>query len=216
MSLESLFHSAVDALVEHEVTFAVAGGLAADLYRHEPRLTMDVDLAIATGPHVLRTARTILKSIGLVPGVAREADLAGGPLFAIRRNSTRACMVVGRPEGGTGGEGVDILLPAIPWVTEAVTRAQDNRVDYGFGPVPVLTVEDVIVSKLYALSSAALRAKDLDDLQSIYEAEVEVDVAYLAGQMRRFEIVVPREAEPFLDHTILRISRDIARRARSK
>jgi hypothetical protein len=216
MSLESLFRGAVEALRERDVSFAVAGGLAADLYRREPRLTMDVDLAIVMPSRELSTAKDVLASLGLSPGVAREADLAGGPMFAIRRKSTRPCMVVGRREGAPAGEGVDILLSSIPWVTDATRRAQDNPVDFGFGPVPALTVEDIILSKLYALISARLRAKDLDDLQSIYEAEVEVDVAYLAGQMRRFKIVVPRAAEPFLDDTILKISRDIVRSARSK
>ena len=211
MSLDTLFRNAVKALRERNIMFAVAGGLAADLYRLEPRLTMDVDLAIVTKSRELKTAKDVLESLGLSPGVAREADLAGGPLFAIRRKSTKPCMVVGRREGAPGGEGVDLLLSAIPWVADATRRAQDNPIDFGFGPVPVLTVEDVIVSKLFALSSARLRAKDLDDLQSIYDADDDIDVAYLASQMRRWKIVVPRQAEPFLDDTILKISRDIVR-----
>ena len=97
MSLESLFRDAVTALRQHDVRFAVAGGMAADLYRQEPRLTMDVDLAIVAPSHELKLARTVLKAVGLEPAVAREADLAGAPLFAIRRKSTRPCMVVGRP-----------------------------------------------------------------------------------------------------------------------
>ena len=64
---------------------------------------------------------------------------------------------------------------------------------------------------MFALSSARLRAKDLGDLQSIYDADDDIDVAYLASQMRRWKIVVPRQAEPFLDDTILKISRDIVR-----
>lgn len=211
MSLDTLFRNAVKALRGRNIMFAVAGGLAADLYRLEPRLTMDVDLAIVTKSRELKTAKDVLESLGLSPGVAREADLAGGPLFAIRRKSTKPCMVVGRREGAPGGEGVDLLLSAIPWVADATRRAQDNPIDFGFGPVPVLTVEDVIVSKLFALSSARLRAKDLDDLQSIYDADDDIDVAYLASQMRRWKIVVPRQAEPFLDDTILKISRDIVR-----
>jgi hypothetical protein len=123
-------------------------------------------------------------------------------------------MVVGRKKGVVAGEGVDILLPAIPWVADAVRRAQHNRVDFGFGAVPVITVEDLILAKLYALNSARLRAKDLDDLQSIYESGCDIDIAYLSGQMRSFDIRVPRAAEPFLDDTILKISRDIVRSAR--
>jgi len=214
MSLERLFRDAVAALRDRDIVFAVAGGLAADLYRREPRLTMDVDLVILTKSSGKQVAVSVIESLGLQAGVAREADLAGGPLFAICRQSTRPCMVVGRREGDASGEGVDILLPAIPWATDAVRRAQENRVDFGFGAVPVLTTEDVVLSKLFALRAARLRAKDLDDLQSIYEAGGDVDIAYLSGQMRRFSITIPPEAEPFLVETLVRISRDISRTAK--
>ena len=124
-------------------------------------------------------------------------------------------MVVGRRSDESGGEGVDLLLSTLPWVALAVDRAQDNPVDFGFGAVPALTVEDVVLSKLFALSALPLRAKDLDDLQSIYAAGPDLDLGYLSGQMRRFQLVIPREAEPFLDKTILRIVRDIRRTPRS-
>ncbi len=214
MSLEVLFSKAVDALRKHDVTFAVAGGLAADLYRHEPRLTMDVDLVMITEMHALKTAILIIESLGLGYGVARQADLAGGPLFAIKRGNTKPCMVIGRREGDSSGEGVDLLLSSIPWVADAAKRAQGNMVDFGFGPVPALTIEDVILSKLYALNAARLRAKDLDDIQSIHEAGNDIDIAYISGQMRRFNITVPKTAEPFLDDIFLKISRDIVRTAR--
>lgn len=209
MSLRDLFQGAVRELRARNITFAVAGGFAADLYRREPRLTMDVDLAILACPD--EAAVAVIEAIGLQAGVAREADLAGGPLFAIRQKNTRPCMVIGRLAAGTTGEGVDLLLPVIPWAAGAVRRAQGNLVDFGFGPVPALTMEDVMLSKLYALNAAHLRAKDLDDLQSIAEAGHEVDMAYLAGEMRRLNITVPRKAEVFLPDAILKVSRDIKR-----
>lgn len=211
MALEDLFKSAVAELSARDLQFAIAGGFAADLYRDQPRLTMDVDLAIMVESGALQTARAVLESLGLEVGIAREADLAGGPLFAIRKRSTKACMAVGRPADDPDGEGVDILLPAVPWVADAVARAQANQVDFGFGPVPALTLEDVVISKLFALKSAQMRAKDLDDLQSIFDAGHELDVPYLSGQMQRFEIVVPRKARPFLPDAVLQLSRDVAR-----
>jgi len=213
MTLDKLFKQAVAALRERDVAFAVAGGFAMDLYRREPRLTMDVDLAILTGKEGVRVATSVIESLGLVAGIAREADLAGGPLFAIRRGSTKPCMIVGRPPDEPDGEGVDILLPEIPWVESALERAQANQVDYGFGDVPALTLEDAVLSKVYALGR--LRAKDLDDLQSIFEMEHEFDVPYLAGQMRRFSVVIPRQAEPFLPDWLLKLSRGIKRAKRS-
>ncbi len=207
MTLEDLFKQAAEALRERGVAFAVAGGFAVDLYRREPRLTMDVDFAILTEGDEVKTAISVVESLGLRAGVAREADLAGGPLFAIRRQTTRPCMVVGRPPDNPSGEGVDILLSAMPWVESALKRAQANEVDFGFGPVPTLTLEDAILSKLHALKR--LRAKDLDDLQSIFEAEQEIDISFLAGQMHRFGVVIPRQTEPFLPDWLVRLSRDI-------
>ena len=211
MSLESLFRDAVNALRERNVLFAVAGGMAANLYRIESRLTMDVDFVIMIESHAMQVAISVLESIGLEAGVTREADLAGGPMFAIRRGNTKPCMVIGRRPANTAGEGIDIILPSVPWAKDATRRAQDNLVDYGFGPIPVLTVEDIILSKLYALSSSKLRAKDLDDLQSIYELKADIDSAYLSGQMRKFKIMIPKAAEPFLDDQILKVARDMVR-----
>lgn len=214
MKLEELFEQAVAELRRRGVPFAVAGGFAVDLYRREPRLTMDVDFAILTEGEDVSAAVSLVESLGLHAGIAREADLAGGPLFAIRGQSTKPCMIIGRPSDDPSGEGIDLLLPSIAWVESALQRAQANQVDFGFGPVPALTIEDAIVSKLYALGR--LRAKDLDDLQSIFEEDQEIDIPFLAGQMRRFGLDIPRQAEPFLPDWIVKLSRGIKRSMRGK
>lgn len=215
MSLESLFKDAVHQLEIRNIAFAVAGGLAASLYRQEPRMTMDVDLVIMVESGGVATAVSVLQAIGLETGIARKADLAGGPMFAIRQKNTEACMVVGRAADQSHEWGVDILLPALPWAGDAVLRAQDNRIDFGFGAVPTLTLEDMILAKLYALSAGIPRPKDLDDLQSIYTANgEEVDTVYLAAQMRRFALVVPASAKPFLPAGLVTLARDIQRQIR--
>ena len=215
MSLESLFKKATRELDTRHVQYAVAGGLAASLYRKESRLTMDVDLVILTESESVKTAVAILESIGLETGIARKADLAGGPQFAIRRRNTAPCMVVGRAADKSMEEGVDILLPTLPWARDAVLRAQDNKVDFGFGLVPVLTLEDIILAKLYALTAGMPRPKDMDDLQSIFAAGCDdMDTPYLAGQMKRMELAVPATAEPFLPATLIALSRDVRRSLR--
>lgn len=214
MSLDKLFRAAVRELRERKIPFAVAGGFAADLYRREPRLTMDVDFVILAGLHGVEVASSVIEALGLRAGIARKADLAGGSLFAIKRRSTEPCMIIGRPKGDAAAPGIDILLPAIPWVSDAVKRAQANTVDFGFGVLPALTLEDIVLAKLYALGAAQLRAKDLDDLQSIFDAGHHVDLAYVAGQMQRFEIIVPRTAKPFLPDAIWQLSRDVFRARR--
>ncbi len=215
MSLESLFKAATHELDTRHVPYAVAGGLAASLYRKESRLTMDVDLVILTGSESVKTAVAVLEAIGLATGIARKADLAGGPLFAIRRQNTTPCMVVGRAADKSHASGVDILLPSLPWARDAVPRAQDNKVDFGFGPVPVLTLEDIILAKLYALTAGMPRPKDIDDLQSIFEAGCNaMDTPYLAGQMKRLELTIPPTAEPFLPAVLIALSRDVRRSLR--
>ena len=214
MSLETLFQSAVGELRRRNILFAVAGGFAAALYRDQPRLTMDVDLSILPDSGATETAVSVIESLGLHAGVVREADLAGGPMFAVRRRNTTPCMVTGRVPGESSAPGVDILLPSIPWTAEAVRRAQANEVDFGFGPVPALTLEDVIIAKFFALRATPVRAKDVDDLQSIFAAGHEVDLPYLVGQMRRFQITIPRHVQLFLPDWILKIARDIARAER--
>ena len=214
MSLEALFRQAVDELRRRDVPFAVAGGFAADLYRGEPRLTMDVDLGILPESEGEQTAVAVIESLGLQAGIVRRAELAGGPPFAIRRANTAPCMVVGRPAGEPSAAGVDILLPSIPWLADAVKRAQANTVDFGFGPVPALTLEDVVIAKLWALGATPLRVKDLDDLQSIFAASHDLDMPYLTGQMGHLGITVPRAAVPFLPDLVLKVSRDLVRSGR--
>jgi len=206
MQLERMFRSAVAELVNRQIPFAVAGGLAASLYRKETRVTMDVDLCVDIKKQSRKIAIAVIESLNLSASIVREADLAGGPLFAIRKGTTRPCIVVGHSSEGGADGGVDLLLPSLPWVSDAVARAQSCLIDFGFGMIPVLTLEDVILSKLYALTSALPRPRDMDDLQAIFQAEHNVDMAYLAGQTRHFGIRVSKTALPFLPDPIRKLA----------
>ncbi|MDT8389633.1 MAG: nucleotidyl transferase AbiEii/AbiGii toxin family protein [Lentisphaeria bacterium] len=208
MSLKTLFESAVKEVRRRRIPFAVAGGFACNLYRQEMRLTMDVDLVILADGSAEAEAVAVVSALGLQPRTVRRADLAGGPLFAIRSQRTEPCIVVGRQAETASGPGLDILLPALPWAADAVARAQPNTVDFGFGKVPTLTLEDVVITKLYALDAIPVRAKDLDDLQAIFAADPDIDMAYLAGQLRRFKLNIRPEARPFLPAWLLKMARD--------
>jgi len=214
VSLVELFRRATEVLGRRGIRFAVAGGFAADIYRAEHRVTQDIDFSIVTDGPAERLAVATLEELGLHPAVARRADLAGGPLFAIRRGNTEPCMVVGRPAGKPGAAGVDLLLPALAWVPEAVRRAQDNLIDFGFGPLPTLTIEDVLLAKFSALRGAPSRFKDLDDLASIWETAPELDLEYLAGQMHGLHLVVPKPVADKAPEVLRRISRDVAKEIR--
>jgi hypothetical protein len=192
MDLFDLFSKAVNLLQTRNVPFAVSGGFAAGLYRAEPRVTMDVDFGIALEQDAEQIAREILEELGLVPGILRAADLAGGPLFALKNKSTPPVMLVGRLRGDSSG-GIDMMLPSIPGVRLAVERAKGNCADFGFGPIPVLRIEDVLLSKLYALQGK-VRPKDLDDLQSIIESQREYDQEYLRKGIKSHGLKIPSTA----------------------
>jgi hypothetical protein len=72
-----------------------------------------------------------------------------------------------------GAEAVDILIPVIEYQREALQRAHDH----------VLTAEDVVIHKLIAG-----RPRDLDDVRSILEAGVELDLDYLERWIDRWDV----------------------------
>ena len=66
MDLFKLFPKTVQLLRERGISFAVAGGFAAGLYRLEPRVTMDVDFGIATDRDVEKVGRELLSEMELI------------------------------------------------------------------------------------------------------------------------------------------------------
>jgi len=198
MTITERLQQAVDELDKLKITYALAGGFAASLYRAEPRLTADVDFVIATKGNVAVKAEEILTSLGLTPSRIRQADFDGGPLFAIKKKSTPVVMLAGREKGNRFSVGVDLLTEEIPWVRSALERAKHHKIDVGFGPIPVLPVEDVILSKLYALSKSVNRPKDLDDLLSIAEAEVDLDRKYIRAHVTEIGIKLKKQTKELL------------------
>ncbi len=134
-------------------------------------------------------AGEILKSLGLETHLVRKAQLEGGPAFAIKRENIPVYMLCGRSLGVEIG--VDLILLSVPWVNSALDRAQANAVDFGFGGVPCLTVEDLVLSKLYAVKNQPTRFMDLDDIRSILEAQSELDWIYLRDQVKHLELLIP-------------------------
>lgn len=207
MDLRDFFAKVVGILKKEKVRYALAGGLVASLYRREERLTKDLDFLIFSGPHTQQKATQIILSLGLNPHVIRKADLEGGPLFAIKKKSTSPYIIAGRAEGDTSLIGLDFILPEMPWFETALIRAEHNNIDFGFGKVACLTVEDVVLSKIFSLKNDKTRFNDLDDLKSIFLAGHSLDLAYLAGQMQRLGLVMPpliKEIAPKVLHLVSR------------
>lgn len=107
---------------------------------------------------------------------------------------------------------IHFVLPKVPWFEEALARAQFNMIDFGFGPIPCLTKEDVVVSKLYSLRNDPMRFNDLDDLKSIFKAQLQMDIAYICGQMQKLELSVPNSLKEIAPKPMRLTSKRIRRK----
>ena len=134
----------VRELEGESIKWAIAGGVAACIYRVEPRYTGDIDIVLSG---------------------ARE-DQQGSFV------------------------GIDLILPVLPWVEPAIARAQLNKIDFGFGMLPTITPEDLILAKLFAIYDNPDRPYDRDDVISVCSNTPDLDRGYLASQIGQFGIIV--------------------------
>ncbi len=185
MKLSELFEAAIKELVKLNCAFAVGGGLAADLYRTQSRVTNDADFLFLTEGLEVETGRGLLENLDLSVGEVKLHQLVRSP--QMNKKSSETYILVGRKTRDEPG--VDLLLPPFPWFSNALERAKSNLIDFGFGAVPTLTPEDVILAKLFAN-----RPKDVDDIISIFESGKSLDIAYLAAEMDRLKFTLPKEA----------------------
>ena len=186
MTLRKRFEEVVSELKSRGCRFAVAGGLAATLYRSEIRATNDADLLILAPAGSDEVAREILESMGFGVAAAKLHDLRRLP--RMNKKSEPPVILVGRESQDSDAPGVDFILPDMPWFTNALENAEKQLVDFGFGPIPTLTVEDLIIAKV-----SAARPKDIDDLLSIFGHKNEIDLAYLTGEFSRLGLKLPRD-----------------------
>ena len=182
MSLTELFKTSLKTLRDLDCTFAVAGGFAADLYRKQTRGTNDIDYLFLAEGSGIRLGKEMLTKLKLGTGEVRLHQLSRTP--RMNKKSQEVYILVGR--SADQELGVDLLLPPFPWFEKALERAQANLVDFGFGAIPTITAEDVVLSKLFAG-----RPKDHDDIISIFESARVLDLVYLAGEMERLGFILP-------------------------
>ena len=216
MNLEQTLELVVGILNERGLSYALAGGLAASLYRDELRVTQDIDIVLISDGNTLELAESLLKELKLKPRLARKADLEGGPLFAIKRNNTPPLIVAGRDPQKKEIIGVDFILPAMPWANAAVERAKSNQIDFGFGKVPTISVEDLIVAKLWAICGSKKREKDVDDLRSIFSVGHELDCSYIVGHMQEHLLRIPESLEGDVPEVLVNAAKRIKRATRPK
>jgi hypothetical protein len=183
----------VAALSELPCRFCLVGGHAASLYRSQERFTKDVDFALvadAKGKSRAIASQAIEK-LGMKP-------VAGFMVLGDTEKSQRAlCMVTSEPPASELTGLVDILLPELPWVIDAVGRAQDNLIDLGFAKVPVITAEDLILAKCYAVRNSPDRFQDLDDLKQLFKDVKDLDTDYLRRRLVELKLTIPEHIKQF-------------------
>jgi len=85
------FRQLISAVSEHlnqtGVPYALAGGLAASLYRNSIRATDDIEFIIGYREEAATELTPLADKIQRKVVSAREANLAGGPLFAIKQKT---------------------------------------------------------------------------------------------------------------------------------
>ena len=200
MKLETLFKEAVEQLQKEGCQFAVCGGIAAIIYRPDIRVTGDIDFLISAPQRAVQIATRIIEHFGLTPSPLRLSQLTHAPLM--NKKTSPIAVIVGRSETDKAAPGLDFLMPVWPWSKGALERAQDNVISLGETKAPFLTAEDVIIAKLYSAGSPR-RAKDWDDIQSIFSSERTLDIDYLAKEISNQKIFIPKHLEKELPKSLM-------------
>jgi hypothetical protein len=190
MNLQVFFKKVRAELQKRNISYAMAGGFVASVYRKEPRATEDLDFFFLAKTYEDGVATELIDFFGLKTHIVRKADLEGGPVFAIKNKNTPINMVVGRSNEKPG---LDLILSNIKWSEGIMERAQANKVDFGFGPIPCLTVEDILIAKFYSFANNKTLFKDLDDIQSIFQADNDLDYDYILGRLHELNLWIPKE-----------------------
>ena len=188
MKLFQDLRRAVEELAPWTGCWMVCGGVAAAIYRPTPRFTGDIDIALIDAPDLKASqiGERVVAALGYEP-IAGWIVNRGGKLAGPQS------LVLGREPPGRDYIGIDFLLPVLPWVPEAVSRAQVNLLDYGFAMVPTITPEDLIIAKLFAYADAPHRLLDLDDLIALASDNITLDKSYLMERISRYALKIPDE-----------------------
>ena len=80
-----------------------------------------LDIGLFVSDSAVDLAHDVMRKLGLSYHDTHEADLKGGPLFAIKNKSTPVQIVTGGDPAETAPLLLDLILPSMPWVPEALT-----------------------------------------------------------------------------------------------
>ncbi|MEZ4754142.1 MAG: nucleotidyl transferase AbiEii/AbiGii toxin family protein [Bdellovibrionota bacterium] len=197
-----------------KIQFAIAGGICADIYRGEPRATDDIDVLVAVDEQNIEQAKEIIKDLGYSPAIVTENMLRGETRFKRKSKQGPPQIIVGRDTNKPYG--VDFLLMTFPWANTALERSKSNLIKIsGIGEIPCLTVEDMIISKLFAIKNNSTRRykkSDIPDIALMLENNADIDLVYLSHSMEVLELILPQGVESEAHFSLVRISKKMRRR----
>jgi hypothetical protein len=188
-----------EVLQGESISYVLVGGQAANLYRGQPRLAQDVDVAVLGQPEsrTREICEAMVEELGLMLAVGwMEPDRL--------KSQAPITMVLGQAKDGLNAT-VEFLLPNLPWVRKGVKRAQSNLVDFGFAKIPTATPEDLIIAKCFALETDPSRSEDLDDLKQILTVDNQLDFSYLLSELNDLQLMVPEIVMKHLPNAVRRI-----------
>lgn len=177
-TFSALLARIASALETRGIAYMVIGGHAAILYG-EPRLTRDIDVAVALGPDQLGRLLDVVRGAGLVPAQGAE-ELA-------RRNYVLPCS-----DPATQLD-VDIILAVSAYEDEAMGRTR--AVAVGGAPVRFASPEDVLIHKI-----VAGRPRDIEDARAILANLRDLNRDYIVRWLQQFESTLSSTfVQQFLD-----------------
>ncbi|MBP9822591.1 MAG: hypothetical protein KBF21_00075 [Thermoanaerobaculia bacterium] len=137
-------------LADEKVAYAVIGGVALQVHRHEPRTTIDIDLALV--------------------------DRADWPATALEAAGFRRTGTFEHSENWVSTDGTPVQITDDPVLADGVARAGVIEID-GL-PLPILAPIDLLRAKLRAAQDPARRRskrlQDLADAQGLVEDRPEL------------------------------------------
>ena len=148
---------------------AIVGGVAASLLGR-PRMTRDVDAVVLVDEYGWERFVVSGRRSGFDPRIDDPIEFARRTRVLLMRHTS-------------SGIDIDISLGALPFEREMIDRHQSMTV----GPVtiPVITPEDLIIMK-----ALARRPRDMADIESVLDANPEMDLDRIRDWLREFSAVL--------------------------
>ncbi len=196
MKIEDFLSAFLQRVQDSLPEFAICGTFASNLYRNEKQAWPRID--ILTRREFFSETQALLD---FVPSRLFEAADA-----VLERQDPRILSYrLDVPD--LRDFQVSFWSEEFPWAESALKRANSFRAYVSTGRFPVLTCEDVILSYLYELELLQDNSLALSDLEGIFAAEPEIDLAYLVAEMKRTKVSFPPLLKNVVPAILYRVSR---------